>query len=200
MWSLKKPSGEQIRNFLAAQSQQVFSYAEVGCSRGLTPPGYDLDRNRVSLGKGTAVFEAACSAIRQWQMFCTPWTEIHPADTPIQPKNTVAVLAHVFGLWCINSCRIVYVVNETEPVRRFGFAYGTLSSHVERGEERFTVEWDHDDIVWYDMRAFSRPQHWLARLGYPLARRLQKRFVVASQAAMRQAVANIFTPGNGGQI
>jgi uncharacterized protein (UPF0548 family) len=26
------------------------------------------------------------------------------------------------------------------PVRRFGFAYGTLPDHVESGEERFTVE------------------------------------------------------------
>ncbi|HKB38190.1 MAG TPA: DUF1990 family protein [Gemmataceae bacterium] len=36
--------------------------------------------------------------------------------------------------------------------------------------------------------AFSRPQQLLARLGYPLARRLQKRFARDSAAAMQKAV------------
>jgi uncharacterized protein (UPF0548 family) len=52
------------------------------------------------------------------------------------------------------------------------------------------VGWDEaDDAVWYDILAFSRPQQFLARLGYPLARRLQKRFARDSAAAMRRAVA-----------
>lgn len=55
-------------------------------------------------------------------------------------------------------------------MRRSGFAYGTLTCHVERGEERFAVEWLADDSVWYDLRAFSRPQLWAARLAKPVAR------------------------------
>jgi uncharacterized protein (UPF0548 family) len=73
--------------------------------------------------------------------------------------------------------------------QRFGFAYGTLPGHAESGEERFTVEWhEADGAVWYDILAFSRPRRLLARLGYPLARRLQKRFARDSAAAMRRAV------------
>jgi hypothetical protein len=84
------------------------------------------------------------------------------------------------------ACRIVYVVDEAD---RFGFAYGTLPAHAETGEERFTVEWDEqDDAVWYDILAFSLPQQLLARLGYPFARRLQKRFARDSPAAMLRAV------------
>jgi uncharacterized protein (UPF0548 family) len=61
-------------------------------------------------------------------------------------------------------------------VKRFGFAYGTLSTHVERGEERFTIEWHRDeDSVWYDILAFSRPNKLLVKLGLPLARMLQQR-------------------------
>jgi len=48
----------------------------------------------------------------------------------------------------------VYVIDETVPVRRFGFAYGTLPAHVEQGEERFSVELHADGAVWYDLRAF----------------------------------------------
>jgi hypothetical protein len=38
----------------------------------------------------------------------------------------VAVLARSLGLWWLNACRIVSVVNEDGPGKRFGFAYGTL--------------------------------------------------------------------------
>jgi uncharacterized protein (UPF0548 family) len=189
MWSFRQPSEEQVRSFLAAQSQQGFSYREVGSTQSGTPAGFDFDHNRIPLGKGAAVFEAACAALRRWQMFPGPWVTIRPANTPIEVGNVVAMLARVCGLWWVNACRIVYVLRETQPVRRFGFAYGTLPGHVESGEERFTIEWDGDDIVWYDLRAFSRPRYWVVRLGYPLARRLQRRFVVESQAVMRQIVA-----------
>ena len=100
------------------------------------------------------------------------------------------MIARLFGLWWLNACRIVYVVDEPGPVQRYGFAYGTLPEHAESGEERFTVEWHQADAaVWYDILAFSRPQQLLARLGYPLARRLQKRFARDSAAAMQRAVA-----------
>ncbi len=73
-------------------------------------------------------------------------------------------------------------------MRRFGFAYGTLPAHVEQGEERFTVERHANGEVWYDLRAFSKPRYWPVRIGKPLARRLQRRFVRDSQRAMLAAV------------
>jgi uncharacterized protein (UPF0548 family) len=82
----------------------------------------------------------------------------------------------------------VYVLDETSPVRCVGFAYGTLPGHAARGEERFSIEWHSDDTVWYDLLAFSRPGHWLIWLGYPCVRRLQRRFALASLAAMVRTV------------
>ena len=80
------------------------------------------------------------------------------------------------------------VIAAPEPAR-FGFAYGTLPGHVESGEERFLVEWDREsNRVSYDIVAFSKPNHWLTRLGYPLVRRTQKRFGRESAAAMFRAV------------
>lgn len=100
------------------------------------------------------------------------------------------MVAQVFGLWCLNACRIVSVVDDQGPVKKFGFAYGTLPAHVESGEERFSVEWNkEDDSVWYDILAFSRPRQFLVRAGYPAVRRLQKRFARDSAAAMVRAVA-----------
>jgi uncharacterized protein (UPF0548 family) len=79
----------------------------------------------------------------------------------------------------------LYVIDEP---RRFGFAYGTLPDHVESGEERFLLELADDGAVYYDIIAFSRPRHFLAKLAYPLVRRLQKRFGRNSAAAMLAAV------------
>ena len=80
-------------------------------------------------------------------------------------------------------------MEEDEPVARFGYGCGTLPGHLGTGEERFLVEWDREEGgVWYDLLAFSRPYHFLARLGYPYLRRMQKRFGRESAAAMRRAV------------
>lgn len=188
MWPFRKPSAERISAFLAVQREQPFSYAEVGCSRGDPPAGYNVDRNRILLGKGAAVFEAACHALRHWHMFPHGWMEVHPANIPVAPGNTAVVLAKVFGKWWMNACRVVYLIDESEAIRRFGFAYGTLPGHLERGEERFTIEWAADDTVWYDLLAISRPRHPLAWLGYPFSRRVQRRFAADSQRALKQAI------------
>ena len=188
MWSLARPSDQTAEAFLAAQSTLPFSYAEVGASRDVFPAGYQHDFNRVLLGSGAEVFRRACDALRQWRMFPRPWTHVLPADAMIRDGQMVAVLARAMGIWWLNACRIVYVIDEQVPLRQFGFAYGTVT-HVERGEERFMIEWLANDTVWYDLRAFSRPGHWTTRLGYPLARRLQRKFARESLAAMRSAAA-----------
>lgn len=191
MWSIFKPSQQQIADFHAATADAPFSYSELCESAEGQPAGYNLDVNRVQLGTGRELFDAACAALRQWQMFPSLWTEIHPIDTPIEKGRHVAMLAHAFGFWWLNACRIVYVVKEAEPIQRFGFAYGTLLQHVEQGEERFQIEWDHEDRVWYSLRAFSRPRYWVVRMAYPLGRRMQRRFVLESQVALRRAVAHV---------
>jgi uncharacterized protein (UPF0548 family) len=144
------------------------------------------------LGEGHSTFSVAKAALRRWEHFHLGWVELFWPNTPLEPGQSVAVLAHVCGLWCLNACRIVYIVDEERPVQRFGFAYGTLPDHMESGEERFTVVWrETDDTVWYDVLAFSRPNLLLARLGYPLVRRLQKRFAKDSAAAMVRATKTV---------
>lgn len=191
LWFFRRPSDSVVRHFLARQQNAPFSFAEVGATRqGLDAPnkppsGYNADRNRVRLGTGEPVFARACAALRGWRMFPAPWTSITPADAPIREGSIVAMQAHALGLWWLNACKIVYMLDETTPMRRFGFAYGTLPAHVEQGEERFSVELHGDGSVWYDLRAISRPRYWPVRLAKPLARRLQERFVRESLEAMK---------------
>ena len=188
MLSLSKPHRQSILGFISAERNQKFSYSEVGCTRQQALPAYVADHNRVNLGQGIETFERAKSAIGQWKMFDMPWLELCWPDTPIEPGATVAVVVSHLGFWSMNACRIVYVIDESGPPERYGFAYGTLPDHMEHGEERFTVEFHTDDqSVWYDVYALSRPST-LARLAYPVARGLQKRFARDSMAAMQKAV------------
>jgi uncharacterized protein (UPF0548 family) len=189
MIRLRKPSPVAMRRFLQDQARLDFTYAAVGATATVPPSGYTVDRTRVELGKGEEVFRTARAALGRWEHFRLGWVEAWPPDTPIQEGAVVAVRARMFGLWWLNAARVVYVVDRDRPVAAFGFAYGTLPDHAESGEERFVVEWDRrQGGVWYDILAFSRPRHFLARLGYPLTRRLQKRFARDSAAAMRRAV------------
>ncbi len=192
MLSLRKPSADALRRFLAVQRELPLTYGAVGATAGTPPAGYAVDRTRIRLGEGEPVFRSAVAALKRWEQFNLGWVEAWPPDTPLQPGEVVAVMGRAIGVWWLNACRVVYVVDEAGPTSRFGFAYGTLPGHVESGEERFLVEWDRgDDAVWYNILAFSRPNHVLTRLGYPVVRLLQKRFGRDSAAAMRRAVRTI---------
>jgi uncharacterized protein (UPF0548 family) len=196
LFRLTAPSEYEVQVFVSRQSRSSFSYAEVGASVTTPPANYNIDHNRIQLGRGEATWNRAVEAVRRWQMFNIPWLRLYWPTSPIRVGTDVAVSVHDFGFYSLNACRIVYVVEEDEPVKRYGFAYGTLAEHAERGEERFTIEWNRrDDTVWYDILAFSRPHQMLARFGYPLSRLLQRRFTAASKTAMLQAVNRQLTRG-----
>jgi uncharacterized protein (UPF0548 family) len=189
MLSLRKPTAETIRPFLTAQAKLPFTYSAVGATAGTPPAGYVVDHARIKLGEGEPVFQLARAALQRWEQFRLGWVEAWSPDTPIQVGEVVAVMGRAIGLWWLNACRIVYVVDESGPISKFGFAYGTLPGHVESGEERFLIEWDQgENRVWFDILAFSRPNHFLTRLGYPMVRRTQKQFGRDSAASMLKAV------------
>ena len=187
----RKPSPDSVQSFLASQAKLEFSYPAVGATAKTPPAGFVVDHTRVRVGSGERAFAASRAALARWEHFRLGWVEAQPAEDGIRVGSMVAVLARAFGLWWLNACRVVYVVDdEREALRRWGFAYGTLPGHAESGEERFLIEWDRTGgDVRYDILAFSRPRHPLARLGYPFARRLQQRFARDSAAAMMRAVA-----------
>ncbi len=188
LW-LREPSPDSMQRFLDHQRPLDFSYQAVGATAAIPPEGYTVDHTRVKLGSGEETFLAAKAALECWQQFALGWVEAWPTSLPIQKGEVVAVLAHTAGLWWLNACKIVYVIDEAGSWDRFGFAYGTLPDHAQSGEERFLIEWDRaQGDVWYDILAFSRPRHLLAKLGYPFVRRTQKRFGRDSASVMKRAM------------
>ena len=177
---LNIPNQIQKDTFLKAQKNHRYSYPELEGTKGVMPNGYNHDINEVLLGHGQEVFEKARQGIEQWIMFPN-WVQPHPKPAVIKADTDVALFFKLFGIYWNSACRIVYTVQEPN---RFGFAYGTLASHVEKGEELFWVEKDEDGSVWYRIKAFSRPQYWMASLFKPIARMFQFRFVKDSKQQM----------------
>lgn len=195
MFLLRKPTEEVVRQFIVSQQELPFSYSQVGATRNQSGDdlrGFNVDHNRTKLGDGKQIYQRAVAALRGWHQFDLGWVSVVPGGKPLEVGTTVAVQVTIFGFWSLNAARIVYVVDERQNGKvRFGFAYGTLPDHVERGEERFTVELHDDGSVWYDIYAFSRPKHPLVRIGFPITRMLQKRFVRYSLAVMKTASTDV---------
>jgi uncharacterized protein (UPF0548 family) len=178
---LKIPNDLKVSTFVNNQANNSFSYAPLLGTKKAQIEGYDNDFAKAKIGKGASDFAKAKAKIYAWEMFPSAWTKIMPEQQPIAVGTTVAMFARFGGLWWRNACRIIYVIDEP---RRFGFAYGTLPSHVERGEELFLVEWLDDDSVEYSIKAFSQPRHVLAKIAYPVMRLLQAKFRKDSMNAM----------------
>lgn len=187
MFLLARPESQAIRRFLDSQRNCEFTYPDAGNWSAPASDNYKIDHHRVRLGEGLPHFQQAREAIKRWEMFNIGWLDLCWPDAPIQSGSVVAVLANHLGFWSLNACRIVSVIDDD---RTYGFTYGTLPDHAERGQERFSVEWrQDDDSVWYDILAYSQPNQVLSRLGYPIARLLQKQFARDSMLAMRRSTS-----------
>jgi uncharacterized protein (UPF0548 family) len=191
MFLLRQPDAATVAAFLEQQSQEPLSYTPAGISAG-DVVGYRTGYTELLLGRGVQIYTAACEAIAAWAEFDIPWVEIHPRCPPLQPGVTVSVVARHMGFWSMNACRIVEVFRDTPEAPPSGFAYGTLTDHAERGEERFWISLDPaTGAVHYRVRAVSQPQATLAKLGGWYATRLQARFRRDSALALRRAVEGI---------
>ena len=134
---------------------------------------------------GAHAYEAGVAAIHEWAVHRGAGLAVL-ADGPIAVGTNVALAAPLPIGFIEITCRIVAVLDEPD---QFGFAYGTLPVHPEKGEESFVVARGPDRSVEFTVRAVSRPAHPLARMAPPVADRLQdsavKRYLVAMERATR---------------
>lgn len=192
MFVLREPCKSDVESLLERQRELPFSYAEVGATLADPPAGYTVDRTRIRLGAGRETFECAARALAGWRQFETRWTRLLPAEAPVREGSAVCVLARHFGFYSLNPARIIQVLDERDyhpGYGRYGFVYGTLPAHSERGEERFSVELLPDGSVWYELYSFARGSSAIVRIGYPVRRLLQRRFARDSGRAISRAVS-----------
>jgi uncharacterized protein (UPF0548 family) len=183
--SLRRPSPLRLDDLLAEEKDGVPTYPEIGATRGELPYGYRHDHHRVALGTGHEVFERAAEGLRRWQAHRGAGAEIWPVDVAVEQGTDVLVVLRIGPAYAVAPCRIVYV---DDDATMFGFGYGTLFGHPERGEEAFHVTRSDDDEVFFTVTAFSRPADPLVRLASPVSRLIQRRVTQRYLDAMQAAV------------
>jgi uncharacterized protein (UPF0548 family) len=138
------------------------------------------------LGVGEDVFRGAVAALRTWAPQRGIGACIHPPDAPVAVGVTVLVVLRRGPVTAIAPNRVVRVIDEEH---RFGFAYGSLPGHPERGEESFQVERTASGLVRATIRVDAGPGSSIARLGAPLLRALQRRAIRGYLGTLARAAA-----------
>jgi uncharacterized protein (UPF0548 family) len=167
--SLRRLDATQLDALVATLRLASLTYAEVGASRNETlPSGYHHVRMEERIGDAAA-FDRASTGLRAWAAHKGAGLRIYPND-PVEPDATVIGVTSIGPVRIVVPCRIVSVFKEPDV---FGFAYGTLAGHPERGEESFVLE-RRGDSTYFIVRAFSTPVDPLARLSGPIGRAVQR--------------------------
>ena len=134
----------------------------------LSGPWHVMVQTRV-IGVGLADFQLASRRVAAWQMHRDAGVRVD-ADAVATEGSEVRMRIGAGPISIAAACQVVAVV--AEP-REYGFAYGTLSGHPERGEEAFLVSWRADDMVVGSVAAFSQPAQWYTKAGGPVTRTAQ---------------------------
>jgi uncharacterized protein (UPF0548 family) len=181
--SIWPPSPEALSILVREQGALDLTYGEVGATSAVLPAGYRHDRGEVDLGRfDEGRFARSALALRQWQAQRGAGLTVFP-DEDVEPGATFALVIRLPAGFVTAAARVVYVVDEPG---HYGFAYGTLPAHPERGEEAFHVE-RHGDRLRVRIVAFSRLRNPALRLGAPVGHFLQRRAMKSYLSAMRQA-------------
>jgi uncharacterized protein (UPF0548 family) len=167
-----RPSPEERERLLEAARVAEVTYDHVGST--LAPEAKGKARSRV-LGHGDEDFATAVERLKTWAPQKAIGAPVFPEATPPTLGVTILVELHLGPLTVVVPDRVVAVVDEPG---RFGFAYGTLPGHAERGEESFVVTRADDGTVTGTVTVDATMGTLAARLATPVVYGIQ-RFAVA---------------------
>ncbi|ESR38565.1 hypothetical protein CICLE_v10026505mg [Citrus x clementina] len=156
--------------------------------QGLSKDGFLLNHARVLVGSGLETYEKGKTALKTWRHFGLNWAFVDP-KTPIQNGVKFCVCVKEFLPWVTLPLQIVYVnesIRKKKTAASFGFGSGTLQGHLLAGEERFSLELDENNQVWYEIVSFSKPADFLSFIGYPYVQLRQKYFAHQSVTAVKK--------------
>jgi uncharacterized protein (UPF0548 family) len=147
---------------------------------GPLPLGFHHLEVERRLGTGDAAYARAVDAVMTYA--AQRGIGLRPVATAPRAAVGVNILSRLVVVPV--PCRVVWALEEPD---RAGFGYGTLTGHVESGEEGFLIERRGAD-VYAVVRAYSRPVWRLARLGGPVFWRLQRVAALGYLRALKRVV------------
>ncbi|GAV78573.1 DUF1990 domain-containing protein [Cephalotus follicularis] len=152
----------------------------------LSKDGFFINHARVMVGSGLETYDKGKAALQSWRHFGLDSSFVE-SKTPIQIGVKFCVCAKMILPWVMMPLQVVYVKesrNVKEALPSFSFGSGTLQGHLLAGEERFSIELDANNQVWYEVLSFSKPAHFLSFLGNPYVQFRQKHFARQSTDAV----------------
>jgi uncharacterized protein (UPF0548 family) len=161
------------------------------------PAGIARYEDRVTVGRGDAAFGSAKAALRSWRPQRALGATVAPAGVRPDAGETVVLGLGIGPARLVVPNRIVAVVDQA---RRYGYAYGTLPGHPERGEELFLVEQHDDGTVELTIRVDAQPSPPLRRLGWivgPLQRLALRRYLTSVASEVRSSQTAATSPDAG---
>jgi uncharacterized protein (UPF0548 family) len=181
---LGAPSAAGIDQLLERSRHADLNYLDVGMTRQDRAdriPAYRQTLFQTTL-RGQDAFERARDALRTWRVHEGAGVTVH--SDPFAEDATVLLTLRIGPLAAIGPGRIVYVLDEASL---FGFAYGTLTGHPERGEQRFLLEVRDPTTTTFSIKALSRPAGAITRLSGPVSRGMQDRVARRYLSSMERA-------------
>lgn len=146
------------------------TYAEVGSTlSGAAAPDFAAERE---LGTGRDTFDRARAALRAF-VPQRAVASVLPEDAVAVEGATVLIALRLGPITVVAPDRIVAVVDEAD---RWGFAYGTLPGHPERGEEAFEVFARPDGSVLARVAVSARPALPASSLLAPVVERVSRHY------------------------
>jgi uncharacterized protein (UPF0548 family) len=161
------------------------TYDHVGSTLTASEPaGAHRVGSSISVGSGSEALDAGRRALRSWCPQRALGMTVAPASVAPDLGETVVLGLGLGPVRVVVPTRVVAVVDEPH---RYGYAYGTLPGHPERGEELFLLERSVDGDVVLTIRADSVPAGAL-RAVRPVVDALQRAALGRYLEAVRETV------------
>jgi uncharacterized protein (UPF0548 family) len=156
----------ELRDRLERAASADVTYEPV--TRTITEDG--LVHHTRTLGVGSTVFDDAVRRLKAWAPQRHLGATVLPENQGPEVGATILVDLHLGPIAVAVPNRVVAVIDEPN---RWGYAYGTLPGHHERGEESFIIRRHPDDTITASITVDAIPASLPARLLAPVVRALQ---------------------------
>jgi len=147
-----------------------------------TPKGFTTNYYHQKIGSTHAEFLEAKRIIANLDHLNWEWVECMTEPNQLQLDSIIATQVRYLGVWALDISKVIEIIDEkTDDLIRFGYVMGSTKYHVLHGEEAFILEYNRqNEETHYHIYSYSKPRGSLMRLGGPLIRRAQRKFVRAA--------------------
>ena len=170
--AIGRPATSELAQLHTAMERAELTYDHIGSTMRVDVAGNPRVRSfSRDLGAAPGTFEGARAAVRSWAALQGIDGRTFPPRAPVTIGATVLVVVPIGPIELVVANRIVTMIDEPDC---YGFAYGTLPTHPESGEECFVVERSATGAVRVTVRVQSRGSSLALRLAEPLVRAAQR--------------------------